>query len=160
MRFRKLRIAWSVVCGIACVLLLVLWVRSYWNWDCINVQFPGPYWIGAHSLSGIVVAGGQARQNLPSAWEWWASLGDVPIPRDPYNSYFGFGYKNWGLGYFSVYVPYWFLALGSVAAGIAPWRSWPRSFSLRTLLIATTLVAIALGLIMWTSQASYSSCTI
>ena len=30
MRFRKLRIAWSVVCGIACVLLIVLWVRSYW----------------------------------------------------------------------------------------------------------------------------------
>ena len=30
MRFRKLRIAWSVVWGIACVLLIVLWVRSYW----------------------------------------------------------------------------------------------------------------------------------
>ena len=29
MRFRKLRIAWSVGCGIACVLLIVLWVRSY-----------------------------------------------------------------------------------------------------------------------------------
>ena len=29
MRFRKLRIAWSVACGIACVLLIVLWVRSY-----------------------------------------------------------------------------------------------------------------------------------
>ena len=31
MRFRKLRIAWSVACGIACVLLIVLWVRSYWR---------------------------------------------------------------------------------------------------------------------------------
>jgi hypothetical protein len=29
MRFRKLRIAWSVFWGIACVLLIVLWVRSY-----------------------------------------------------------------------------------------------------------------------------------
>jgi hypothetical protein len=29
MRFRKLRIALSVACGIACVLLIVLWVRSY-----------------------------------------------------------------------------------------------------------------------------------
>ena len=31
MRFRKLRIAWSVGCGIVCVLLIVLWVRSYFH---------------------------------------------------------------------------------------------------------------------------------
>ena len=31
MRFRKLRIAWSVVCGLVAVLLIVLWVRSYWR---------------------------------------------------------------------------------------------------------------------------------
>src|SRR3954464_14026389 len=30
MRFRKLRIAWSVFLGLVCVLLVVLWVRSYW----------------------------------------------------------------------------------------------------------------------------------
>ena len=35
MRFRKLRIAWSVVWGIACVLLIVLWVRSYWQVDIL-----------------------------------------------------------------------------------------------------------------------------
>ncbi len=29
MRFRKLRIAWSVVWGLAAVLLIALWVRSY-----------------------------------------------------------------------------------------------------------------------------------
>src|SRR5215208_6728481 len=29
MRFRELRIAWSVGWGLACVLLIVLWVRSY-----------------------------------------------------------------------------------------------------------------------------------
>ena len=35
MRFRKLRIAWSVVWGLAAVLLIVLWVRSYWWHDCV-----------------------------------------------------------------------------------------------------------------------------
>ena len=35
MKFRKLRIAWSVGCGIACVLLAVLWVRSYWIADTL-----------------------------------------------------------------------------------------------------------------------------
>src|SRR3954453_23187446 len=29
MRFRKMRIAWSVLVAIACVLLILLWVRSY-----------------------------------------------------------------------------------------------------------------------------------
>src|SRR5215207_1862396 len=33
MRFRKLRIAWSVAYSMACVLLIVLWVRSYWKLD-------------------------------------------------------------------------------------------------------------------------------
>src|SRR4051812_46809034 len=30
MKYRKLRIAWSVGWGVACVLLIVLWVRSFW----------------------------------------------------------------------------------------------------------------------------------
>jgi hypothetical protein len=33
MRFRELRIAWSVFWGVATVLLIVLWVRSYWRAD-------------------------------------------------------------------------------------------------------------------------------
>src|SRR6476660_5145825 len=33
MRFRKLRIAFSATCIIACALLIVLWVRSYWRQD-------------------------------------------------------------------------------------------------------------------------------
>jgi hypothetical protein len=47
--------------------------------------------------------------------------------------------------------PYWFLALISVAltAATAPWKLVSWRFSLRTLLIATTLVALVLGLIVW-----------
>src|SRR5688572_16712353 len=33
MKYRKLRTAWSVAWGIACVLLCVLWVRSYRSSD-------------------------------------------------------------------------------------------------------------------------------
>ena len=38
MRFRKLQIAWSVACGIICLLLIGLWVRSYWWWDQYEVS--------------------------------------------------------------------------------------------------------------------------
>ena len=38
MSFRKLRIAWSVVCGILCLLLVALCVRSYWYRDYSLVE--------------------------------------------------------------------------------------------------------------------------
>jgi hypothetical protein len=55
----------------------------------------------------------------------------------------GFSYDH---GY--LVIPLWFLVF--VAAGIAaaPWLSWSRRFSLRTLLIGMTVVAILLGLIL------------
>ena len=37
MRFRKLRIAWSVGWGVACLLLIALWVRSYWWVEGVSV---------------------------------------------------------------------------------------------------------------------------
>src|SRR3954462_13903444 len=36
MKFRKLRITWTVLWGIACVLLVELWVRSYWHQDLLT----------------------------------------------------------------------------------------------------------------------------
>ena len=39
MKFRKLRIAWSVMCGIVCVLLIVLWVRSFTVMDSLLFQY-------------------------------------------------------------------------------------------------------------------------
>jgi hypothetical protein len=46
--------------------------------------------------------------------------------------------------------PHWFLALTTGAIATIPWKPW--KFSLRTLLIATTLVAVVLGLIVWHSR--------
>ncbi len=39
MRYRKLRIVWSVFWGLAAVLLIVLWVRSYWVWDLATARY-------------------------------------------------------------------------------------------------------------------------
>src|SRR6185295_19427494 len=49
MRFRKLRIAWSVFWGAACVLLIVLWVRSYWWFDeaAYNCEYKSTGWQSA-----------------------------------------------------------------------------------------------------------------
>ena len=37
MKYRKLRIAWSVAWGVVAVLLCVLWVRSYWWADDVTM---------------------------------------------------------------------------------------------------------------------------
>jgi hypothetical protein len=65
-------------------------------------------------------------------------------------------YRVWGVFDFHTldgviaYAPYWFLILMSILFGTAPWVL--RRFSLRTLLIATTLVAVVLGLIAYAAR--------
>lgn len=43
----------------------------------------------------------------------------------------------------------WPLVVAALAAAAAPWLPWPARFSLRTLLIATTLAAFILGLAVY-----------
>jgi hypothetical protein len=45
--------------------------------------------------------------------------------------------------------PFWFAILISIMAATLPWIQWSLRFRLRTLLIATTLVAVVLGLICY-----------
>jgi hypothetical protein len=44
-------------------------------------------------------------------------------------------------------IPFWFLVFSSGALAIAPWIRW--RFSLLTMLIAITALAVLLGLIVW-----------
>jgi hypothetical protein len=49
-------------------------------------------------------------------------------------------------------VPCWFPVLLASMTGITPWIRWSRGFSLRTLLIVTTLVAAVLALAVWAAS--------
>ena len=54
MNYRKLRIAWSVVFGVVAVLLIVLWVRSYWWVEMIGAPLTSKYYFGAASQPGCI----------------------------------------------------------------------------------------------------------
>jgi hypothetical protein len=154
MRFRKLRIAWSVGWGIVAVLLCVLWVRSYWRQDILTFGFNakqairfdstcGGFQFAYSDMHGTGFNGfkeGFGFLSIPhSLWGFFPISG-----RD--DAYVGFLLQRLTDGFDAV-LPDWFLLLVIWGCGIARWLPW--RFSLRTLLIATTLVAVVLGLIAW-----------
>ena len=137
MRYRKLRIAWSVGCGIACVLLIALWVRSYRyreGW----IQEPSG---GLRVLSQLGVCYFRGSEGYSAKWFSDA----IATRRQPIMYYLPSG----GISRYSIAVPYWFSFLIAGALTAAPWiPQLPWRFTLRTLLLATTLVAVVLGLIV------------
>jgi hypothetical protein len=134
MRFRKLRIAWSVFWGLVAVLLIVLWVRSYslisHNASPILIDWDldGDHELSASNLNGRVYLSHRHINPYPE--------GKFLVLENPITF---------------LTLPYWFLVFTSAAFGTLPWLI-QRRLSCRTLLIAMTLVATALGLIVWLSH--------
>src|SRR5262245_57044820 len=67
MRFRKLRVAWSVVGGTATVLLVVLWVRSYW-WQNVAIWQRPSVSYKLVSLYGRVLFERMPYSVMPDEW--------------------------------------------------------------------------------------------
>jgi hypothetical protein len=151
MKFRKLRIAWSVFWGVACLLLIVLCVRSLNRIDALTWHYDNAEAFQIRTNPGQVTFMAFTDQPVPPLavrqvgrlWlsEWFESM-----------RLYG-GTMQWWFQARSnhagwhVSIPDWFLILLCCAAGSIPWLRW--RFTLRTLLIATTLVAVVLGLIAW-----------
>ena len=151
---KYLRIAVTVLSLTACVLLIALWVRSYSRWDSPFGPILRDWNVQINSLKGRLFIGTYHQpRTSDSSWNWrtfraghlseWGATGTVAWSFERHVGALGFGVVKSNRMHF-VYVPYWFLA-ALVAA--APWFKVPRHFSLRTLLIAMTLVAVVLGLI-------------
>jgi hypothetical protein len=139
MKYRKLRIAFSAVCGVLCLLLIALWVRSYWRFDqckCIPKNLTVGSRRGEILLNqpNIEIMG--VGPILPASFK---ALGQEII----YDSYS----PNANRDPRGTAVPFWAPTLIFAIVASLPWLPW--RFSLRTLLIATTLVAILLGLIVY-----------
>jgi hypothetical protein len=168
MRFRKLRIAWSVGCAIACVLMIVLWVRSNSYCDSWTRTGTGiPKRIDLQSWRGrilLLVHPSQAPPSRDELHKWilrttpsaeWeerveaaARLGDLVSPPKVIS-------LTTTQGAWQIWATDWLLLLLSATIAFIPWiriLPWPKRFSLRTLLIATTLVAVALGLVIYAAR--------
>jgi hypothetical protein len=146
---KYLRIAVTALSLTACVLLLALWVRSYWQLDMIRGYVPVLREVTGISVQGRMII---SSFNTDDSSDWTLSSSAVQdnlelIKSDLPERYLGLdSFKD----RVNVVVPHWLTVLLFTALAVAPWLSW--RCSLRTLLIATTLVAVALTAIVYASR--------
>lgn len=123
-----------------CVLLSVLWVRSYSIWEVVYVRSSKTIAYFLISSNGHLVA--QPAPTMPTKRNFVYSTG--PASGNIGNP-FVFGFARQPVPYATA--PHWFVFLAAGAFTFLPWLRW--RFSLRTLLVATTLVGLILGLLVY-----------
>jgi hypothetical protein len=133
------------------VLLIALWVRTKYAVESFGGSLSKSsafFVMSRHGGIGLLLAA-----DVDSAWSYREFPADEFQSSSELEKEFGYrtmlGFVKYrkNPGSFRIRVPYWFLfSLSAVFAAI-PWLRW--RFSLRTLLIATTLVAVGLGVIVY-----------
>src|SRR5262245_38425110 len=140
---RGLRIAWSVWWGILCVLMIGLWVRSYRHWDELDYETPSHWSLDIKSNYGTLLVLHTPAQpgTMAGDGDWmFINMGAVESDQGFYWEFFP--------GLRQLLFPIWLPVAVSLVATVVPWIRASRRFSLRTLLIATTLIAVVLGLVV------------
>jgi hypothetical protein len=155
---RYLRLVCATLCGTACVLLCVLWVRSYSSSAFVVMPLPGPFGSAlietAHGRVTVCTVYGQRLANGNNASPWgihYKSLDEWEPGRSPLAAKANFTFSRWKQ-FYCLILPYWFLAITTGLLGVMFFQKQALRFSLRTLLIATTLLAILLGTIIVLSR--------
>ena len=140
MPYRKLRIVWSVAWGVVAVLLGVLCVRSSTLYDHASLYFYGS---GVSSSSWSYrlhfMLNSTSDPAIKNRLVYFRASSE-PIPKFVWN-------EPWLLTWRSAVMPLWFSVALCLAVAASSWLPW--RFSLRTLLITTTIVAVALGIAIW-----------
>jgi hypothetical protein len=146
---KYLRIAVTVLSLTACVLLVALWVRSYWRTDYAWG------WVATNHTFHLISREGRwcfaVDQDDETDFDKPIGIrfGYIFLPPviEP-TGRLGFGGSWFDVRHWSLIAPHWFLVLFFAAATATHWLPWYNRFSLRTLLIATTMVAVGMGAIV------------
>jgi hypothetical protein len=158
---RLLNIA-SIVCLVACVALMGMWVRSYRAQDEFRALLWGNRVVIVDSLRGRThsIECLADESLLGRFWPW--SIGGRPMMVDdgdktPYSTpklvnCLGFG-ATVAQKWISVGLPFWFLVFSSGSLAVICRLRWPPQFTLRGLFIATTFLAVVLGMNAWLDRA-------
>lgn len=156
----------AIACLALCALSIVFWARSYRWINKASVSYatggagnfgagPIPQYRSFHLSakdgclvlqrdSDYVIVPGQEDQQ--TGVTIWPSHQRHASQRWPKLFVWGFAYERSSLGQVAFSTPLWFLSVTTGAAGALLWLKRPYRFTLRGVLIATTFVAIVLGI--------------
>jgi hypothetical protein len=147
-RFSKLRITASAVSGTVFLLLIVLWVRSYSSPDLLHLNLNNP--------TAYAVASSKGNLFLLRSWDARRAQGTPLVLRElPANGRKALVWhadKIDGRTRDAMSLPLWLPVVLTAAFAVIPLIPWAKRFSLRTLLIAITLLAVVLGLVVWAAK--------
>jgi hypothetical protein len=153
---RKLRIAASVFFAVLTVALCVLWVRSYWWVDSISRQ--------AETIDLEIVSrsGKLSFMRYVCVPKIEVVYTNWHVRSHPVNSKVGHGFyyiedaEKFPFAlirsgrFATVSMPYWCPVITTVLLAVLPWFLWlTKQLGPRRMLVATTLVAVVLGLGVW-----------
>ena len=165
MRFSKLQIAWSAGWGLFAILWIALWVRSYNSVDSILRRSPNANsTLEIQSRQGrlLVILRFYRTRSLPadrpewnwitkSATEWEHQLelasGWGELTPDPQFVSIKISQSRW-----EFWIAHWISTLIIVIFALLPQLHslpWIKRFSLRSMLVVTTFLSMALGLAIW-----------
>ncbi len=153
---KSLRIAWTAICGLAAVLLVVLWVRSYWRADVVVGPIASGQVFSISSFCGELLFRNYATP-MGTTWDWGTNSVDVDeqSARERMREVcvFGFALIDWRPIGWALIVPHPFLVSLFATASALVWLPLPKRFRLSTLLIAITLISIVLGAAVYFTKA-------
>lgn len=139
---RNLRIAISASCAAAGILFVVLWVRTIFACESVSGPFVGNSSLVVTSRQGGLGFG--LVWHLIPEWQYTANAPDT-VPVRKYFTVLGFAFANPAGDGIYLRGPYGLAIAAAMIFAGSPWVQWKARFSLRTLLIAMTLFAVALG---------------
>jgi hypothetical protein len=144
---RYLRIAISAMCLFFCLLFVLLWLRSRFAEDRFSGYVSSSEGFRIYSSRSCLVLYASQTPDAIRNYPWSLVMG-VPYWLDANDSRIASVPRlRYGAQILSITLPYWVLTLSVASMGIVA-ATISRRFSLRTLLIAMTLIAAALGLIV------------
>lgn len=140
---QALKISWTAVCGMCCVLLLVLWIRSCWRSDEVT-RVSSKRIVRVISSDGQLYASydGNLKGAIPaSRGTTWHYLEGRPFELR----------REWFAadGRARFCFPLGPPTIAFALVGVIPWVRLSTRFTVRTLLLVTTVAAVVLGLIVW-----------
>ena len=132
-----LRIIVSCFCLALGMLLAMMWVRSYWRFDKVYKRHNNNAFTHVSSNNGTVHISNLILPGPPRPPDSWRVRSkDATGWSPPFQLTFSPDIQ--------IYIPYPSLVLPILAVAVVPWLHLSNRFSLRTLLIAMTVIAVAI----------------